>query len=60
MKETKEKLVYEGLSVCPYCSKKIKLKLVKDILTPGVAAETQLRLISEKDDQTTLNQNGKN
>jgi hypothetical protein len=56
--ETKEKIVYEGKAVCPYCSRKIRQRLIKDILTPSVKAETQLRLISEKDEQESLNVGG--
>jgi hypothetical protein len=53
--KTKEKVIYEGKTACPYCNRKSKLRLIKDVLTPGVKAETQLRLTSEKDDQETLN-----
>lgn len=53
-KEKTERIVFDGKIVCPYCGKKAKLKIVKDVLTPGVKAETQLRLITDKDDQTDL------
>lgn len=51
---TKEKVIYEGLHDCPYCGKRERLRLIKDILTPGVKAETQLRLVTDKDDQDRL------
>jgi hypothetical protein len=51
----KERVIFDGRTTCPHCQKKIKLRIIKDILTPGVAAETQLRLMSEKDEQKELN-----
>lgn len=48
------KLIYEGKTKCPHCGKKIKFGVEKEILTPGVKAGTQIKLTTEKDDQTEL------
>ena len=54
MDKDKDKIVFKGGLPCPYCRKKIKLEIVKTILTPGIKAETQLKINSEKDEQQEL------
>jgi uncharacterized Zn finger protein (UPF0148 family) len=47
-------LMYEGKITCPYCERRVKFSVLKEILTPGTKAETQLKLKAEKDDQQIL------
>lgn len=54
MSKPGEKVVHEQRLKCPYCSKLIVTRLVRNTIKPGQQAQTELLFFCEKESQTTL------
>jgi hypothetical protein len=54
MSEPTEKIIFEQRSKCPYCSKLIVTRLVRNTIKPGTPAQTELLFFTEKEPQSTL------
>lgn len=54
MTKPTEKIVFEQRTKCPYCSKLIVTRLVRNTIKPGTPAQTELLFFAEKEAQTTL------
>ncbi len=53
-KETKPTTVFEEPCKCPHCKKKIIIRKTKKVITPAEPAEYDIKVVVEKDAQTTL------
>lgn len=49
-----EKTIFEQRTKCPYCSKLIVTRLVRNTIKPGSPAQTELLFFAEKEPQSTL------
>lgn len=56
MSKPTEKIIFEQRTKCPYCSKLIVTRLVRNTIKPGEPAQTELLFFAEKESQTTLEQ----
>lgn len=56
MSKPTEKIIFEQRSKCPYCSKLIVTRLVRNTIKPSEPAQTELCFFIEKEAQTTLEQ----
>ena len=56
MAKKEAKIIFTGKVKCPHCKKRIVIKKTKKILEPAVPADVEEKVIVEKDDQTTLNE----
>jgi hypothetical protein len=56
MSKPTEKTIFEQRTKCPYCSKLIVTRLVRNTIKPGNPAQTELLFFAEKEAQTTLEQ----
>jgi len=54
MTKPTEKTIFEQRTKCPYCSKQIVTRLVRNTIKPGTPAQTELLFFAEKEQQTTL------
>jgi hypothetical protein len=54
MSKPTEKTIFEQRGKCPYCSKLIVTRLVRNTIKPGEPAQTELLCFNEKESQTTL------
>jgi len=54
MSKPTEKTIFEQRTKCPYCSKQIVTRLVRNTIKPGSPAQTELLFFAEKELQTTL------
>ena len=59
MSKPTEKTIFEQRGKCPYCSKLIVTRLVRNTIKPGEPAQTELLCFNEKESQTTLEQDYK-
>jgi len=56
MTKPTEKTIFEQRTKCPYCSKQIVTRLVRNTIKPGTPAQTELLFFAEKELQTTLHE----
>ena len=56
MSKPTEKTIFEQRTKCPYCSKLIVTRLVRNTIKKGEPAQTELCFFIEKEAQTTLEQ----
>ena len=54
MTKPTKKTIFEQRTKCPYCSKQIVTRLVRNTIKPGTPAQTELLFFAEKELQTTL------
>lgn len=54
MSKPTEKVIHEQRLKCPYCSKLIVTRLVRNTIKPSEPAQTELVFFCEKESQTTL------
>ena len=59
MSKPGEKVVFEQRTKCPYCSKLIVTRLVRNTIKPGTPAQTELVFFVEKEPQATLEEDYK-
>jgi len=56
MSKPGDKIIFEQRSKCPYCSKLIVTRLVRNTIKKGEPAQTELRFFIEKESQTTFDE----
>ena len=49
-----KRIIFEGPTNCPYCKKKIKVRVERETITPGTKAETETLIEVQEDTQTEL------